>query len=50
MMDLYFKPYPCCRWAHPAIDGLKKIMTEAGLTREQIAGIRIRGFSEAVKL
>ena len=50
MMDLYFKPYPCCRWAHPAIDGLKKIMTEAGLTRERIAGIRIRSFSEAVKL
>ena len=50
MMRLYFKPYPCCRWAHPAIDGLKKIMAREGLTRERIARIRIRSFSEAVKL
>jgi len=50
MMDLYFKPYPCCRWAHPAIDCLRKIMTETGLTPEGIAGICIRSFSEAVKL
>jgi 2-methylcitrate dehydratase PrpD len=50
MMRLYFKPYPCCRWAHPAIDGLRRIMAREGLTRERIARIRIRSFSKAVKL
>jgi 2-methylcitrate dehydratase PrpD len=50
MMRLYFKPYPCCRWAHPAIDGLREIMARDGLTPERIASIRIRSFSEAVKL
>jgi len=50
MMHLYFKPYPCCRWAQPAIDGLKKIMAQEGVAPERIARIRIRSFSEAVKL
>jgi 2-methylcitrate dehydratase PrpD len=50
MMHLYFKPYPCCRWAQPAIDGLRKIMAREGLTPERIARIRIRSFAEAVKL
>jgi 2-methylcitrate dehydratase PrpD len=50
MMRLYFKPYPCCRWTHPAIDGLREIMARERLTPERIAGIRIRSFSEAVKL
>jgi 2-methylcitrate dehydratase PrpD len=50
MMQLYFKPYPCCRWSHPAIDGLRKIMTAEGLTRERIAGIRIRTFAESASL
>ncbi len=50
MMRLYFKPYPCCRWAQPAIDGLRKIMDRDGLTSERIARIRIRSFAEAVEL
>jgi 2-methylcitrate dehydratase PrpD len=49
-MRLYFKPYPCCRWAHPAIEGLKQIMAREGITGGRIARIRIRGFAEAVKL
>ncbi len=28
MMNLYFKPYACCRWAQPGVDGALKIMGE----------------------
>ncbi len=26
VMDLYFKPYTCCRWAHPAIDACLSLL------------------------
>jgi 2-methylcitrate dehydratase PrpD len=50
ILNLYFKRYPCCRWAHPAIDGLMKIMKEKKLNHREISKIMIRSFSEAVSL
>ncbi len=50
MMRLYFKPYPCCRWAHPAIEGLLNILREEKLGHQDISRITIRSFSEAVSL
>jgi len=50
ILKLYFKPYPCCRWAHPAVDGVLEIMTEKGLTYKEISRITIKSFSEAVSL
>ena len=47
---LYFKPYPCCRWAQPAIDAVLTLMKEKKLTHGQIAGITIRTFGEAAAL
>lgn len=50
MMNLYFKQYPCCRWAHPAIDGVLKIMEKENFTYREISRIIIKTFSEAVRL
>ena len=50
VMDLYFKPYSCCRWAHPAIDACLMIMRENGLTSEDIESVRIETFLKATQL
>jgi 2-methylcitrate dehydratase PrpD len=50
IMKLYFKRYPCCRWAHPAIDGTLKIMEQENLTHREISHLTIRTISEAVSL
>ncbi|WP_300069092.1 MmgE/PrpD family protein [uncultured Ruegeria sp.] len=46
----YIKPYPICRWAHAAIDGVRAILSEHDLTHEQIERLDIRSFHEAVCL
>ena len=46
VMDLYFKPYTCCRWGHPAIDaciGLK-------VKPEDIKQVTIETFEKATML
>ena len=50
VMDLYFKPYPCCRWAHPAIDACVGLMQEQGLSYEQIEQVTIYTFKRATML
>ncbi len=48
--SLYFKPYPCCRWAHPAIDACLALIKEYHLTCEQIEGVEIQTFYKATQL
>ncbi len=50
VMDLYFKPYPCCRWAHPAIDACIGLMREHGITADDIASVTIHTFHRATLL
>lgn len=50
IMSLYFKRYPCCRWAHPAIDGILNIMKKENLNYQEISKINIKTISEAVSL
>ena len=50
VMDLYFKPYTCCRWAHPAIDAVVDVMKTNGLTAEDIEDITIETFLKATML
>lgn len=49
IVNLSFKPYPCCRYTHPAIDTAKKLMAEHGIVPEEIisidAGTSSQGFS-----
>ena len=50
VMDLYFKPYTCCRWAHPAIDACVGLMKEHGLTPEDLEQVTIETFHRATLL
>lgn len=50
VMDLYFKPYPCCRWAHPAIDACIGLMQEHGITAGDIQSVAIKTFVRATML
>ncbi len=50
VMDLYFKPYTCCRWAHPAIDACVGLMKENGLTKDDIEKVTIKTFYRATLL
>ena len=46
----FYKAYPVCRWAHPALDALHGLMTAHGLTSADIAKITIRTFHYATRL
>ena len=50
VMDLYFKPYTCCRWGHPAIDACVGLMRQHGITAEDIAHVTIKTFHRATLL
>ena len=50
VMDLYFKPYPCCRWAHPAIDACISLMKENKIEHEKIKSVVVKTFKRATML
>ncbi len=45
MTEMSFKPYSCCRWQHPALDGLKKIIRDYKLPPENVREVIIDSFS-----
>ncbi|MGH8929151.1 MAG: MmgE/PrpD family protein [Egibacteraceae bacterium] len=50
-LEQYFKPYPVCRWAHPAIDAALMLRDRHDLEAEgAIAGAEIVTFHQAVRL
>jgi 2-methylcitrate dehydratase PrpD len=44
----YFKPYPTCRFTHPALDALEGILREKKVSPEEIAAISVTSFKAAV--
>lgn len=46
----YIKPYPICRWAHPAIDATRALTLEHGFTPQDIMKIEVNCFDEAAEL
>lgn len=49
--NVYFKPYPSCRWTHPAIEGTIQLMKEhPDLNKDNIKSISIKTFSAACRL
>ncbi|MBQ6884203.1 MAG: MmgE/PrpD family protein [Clostridia bacterium] len=50
VMDLYFKPYPCCRWAHPAIDACLELINKHGILPNNIKKVTIHTFKRASML
>ena len=47
IMDQYFKYYPCCRWAHPAVDCVKSLLIKGGFKVNQIERVEVNTFKEA---
>lgn len=45
----YFKMYACCRFAHPALDGLKP-MVEDGIRAEDVEAVTVTSFNKAMLL
>lgn len=41
-MEVYFKPYPCCRWLHAPIHGMLELMKNCGLRREEVERVVVR--------
>lgn len=50
IMNLYFKPYTCCRWGHPAIDSCLEVMRDHGISYKQIKQVTINTFNRATML
>jgi len=48
--EQYFKPYPVCRWAQPAIEAALALQRAHGFAVEDITRIRIESFGEAIAL
>jgi 2-methylcitrate dehydratase PrpD len=48
--EQYFKAYPVCRWAQPAIEAALALKREHGFAADEIASIAIESFGEAVDL
>jgi 2-methylcitrate dehydratase PrpD len=50
ILEQYFKAYPVCRWAQPAIEGALALKREHGFAADDIASVAIESFREAVDL
>lgn len=42
-LEVYFKPYPCCRWLHAPIHGALGVRKKYGIRVEDIEEVRIGG-------
>jgi 2-methylcitrate dehydratase PrpD len=50
IMKQYFKPYPTCRWTHPAVDAAKTLQDEHGFSADSIETVEVETFREAMTL
>jgi len=44
----YFKPYPTCRFTHPALDALGALIQKGAFKPEEVAGLEVASFAAAV--
>lgn len=50
ILEQYFKAYPVCRWAQPAIEAALALAREHRFAADDIAAVRIDSFAEAIAL
>lgn len=50
ILDQYFKPWPVCRWAQPAIEAASLLMSEHVFAASDIECVEVETFHEAVRL
>lgn len=48
--EQYFKPYPVCRWAQPAVEAVHSLLRTNGLTAADLDEVEIRSFAAAIRL
>ncbi len=48
--DQYFKPYPVCRWAQPAVEAALAIVAEHDVRADSVLRIEVHTFHEACRL
>ncbi len=48
--EQYFKPYPVCRWAQPAVEAVMGLVTGEGVPHGEIAAIEVATFHEGARL
>jgi len=48
--DQYFKPYPICRWAQPAVEAALSLVKTHQITATDIAEVHVHTFHEAARL
>ncbi len=50
IMEMYFKPYPVCRWAQPPITASLGLLAEHGIDGSEVARIQVETFHNGVRL
>ncbi len=50
ILEQYFKPYPVCRWAQPAVEAALALQRAHGFTASEVASLAIDSFGEAIAL
>lgn len=50
IMNLYFKPYTCCRWAHQPIRAIIDIMGAESFGHEEVEKVLVHTFDSAARL
>lgn len=50
IMELYFKPYTCCRWAHQPILACQTLMKRHGFDHTKVAHVKVNTFLSAARL
>jgi len=44
--EVYVKKFPCCRWAHPALEAAFRLRAEHGFAPDDVGQVEIRSFAE----
>lgn len=50
ILELYYKPYTCCRWAHQPIQAILDLKSEYGFGYEQVERVKVYTFRSAARL
>ena len=50
LLEQYFKPWPICRWAQPAVEAIVKLQKQHSFNVKDIQEIKISTFHNAVRL
>lgn len=50
IMHIYFKPFPCCRWAQPSVDAVLDLLRASNINFREIIRIIIHTFAESAAL